>query len=477
MEPTVSPSALHGAHGVKGVFQTYAQALLRLAQTPDTITKSQVLHLLLVRDAIDSQLRINRPIVQQANVLARLSDLDNQLQDLTPVLLKDGKLADCRRSRQPDKTAWWWWLETAEPESNNHKLDRFDWLWNVLSASSLVVSASFLTITAQAFSVVGGFDLIQTVSTLSQATGLVLIAGGTLTNRGQRLVKKTLKKLNIPPYFHSEVTLIASIFLLLASYGVYNALPQFSDYYYSKGLKAQQSGNLYVAVEYYKEAIAFNPEATEPHNHLAEVYQNLEKFQEAQAEYQDGLLKGDLVALNGMGTLSLAAADNDPSDAFGELSGLLDAEVLFRIGLDKVNDMDNLDSRQQFLKAALHRNLGITLMKRGQADDVSEKTQQRLLEEAAQHFQSSITVEKTIVSEETYAGQGVAYCYIAALNEQNGLTEEATENWQICQQAAYPASLEQYEDILRLGAGAVGLQLDTQYILESNIDGQLHDGE
>lgn len=467
MAPTVSPSSLHGT---QGVFQIYAQELLQLAQTPDTITKSQIVHLLLVRDAIDSQLGINRPITQQANVLARLSDLDNQLQDLAPVLIRDGKLAACRRSRQPDKTAWWWWLETSEPESNAHKLDRFDWLWNLLSASSLVVSASFLTITAQAFSVVGGFDLIQTVSTLSQATGLVLIAGGTLTNRGQRLVKNTLKKFNIPPYFHSEVTLIASVLLLLASYSVYNSLPQFSDYYYNKGLKAQQSGNLYVAVEYYKEAIAFNPAATEPHNHLAEVYQNLEKFQEAQAEYQDGLLKGDLVALNGMGTLSLAAAENNHSDAFGELSGLLDAEVLFRIGLDKVDDIDSLDNRQQFLKASLHRNLGITLMKRGQAEDMSETMQQRLFNEAAQHFQSSVNIEKTIVSEETYAGQGVVYCYIAALNEQNGLTEAATENWQTCQQTAYPASLEQYEDILRLGAGAVDLQLDTRHILESNLD-------
>ena len=86
-------------------------------------------------------------------------------------------------------------------------------------------------------------------------------------------------------------------------------------------LAAQRSGNLYVAVEYFKEAIAFDPDTTAPHNHLAEVYQNLEKFEEAQAEYQDGLLKGDIVALNGMGTLSLAAAENDHSDEFGELSG------------------------------------------------------------------------------------------------------------------------------------------------------------
>lgn len=467
MAPTFPQSSLNGA---QVAFQAYAQELARIAKTPDTLTKQQILRLLLVRDAIENKLQANESIIRQADALAYLSDLDNQLQALSPALIKDNKLADCRRSRQPDEKAWWWWLEPYIPETKRHKLDHFDWLWNCLSASCLVISASFLTITAQAFSVVGGFDLIQTLSTLSQATGLVVITGGALTHRGRRVVKSTLRKFNIPPYFHSEVTLIVSVLMLLLSYGVYNSLPQFSQYYYHKGLKAQHAGNLYVAVEYYKEAIAFNPDTTEPHNHLAEVYQNLEKFEEAQAEYQDGLLKGDLVALNGMGTLSLAAADNDHSNAFGELSGLLDAEVLFRIGLNQLNDMDALDERQQFLKASLYRNLGITLMKRSKAEDVSKEEQQVLLQAAEKNFQESINIEKTIVGGVTHPGEGVAYCYLAALDEQNARLSNATENWQICQQKAYPASLEQYEDILRLGSGAIGLQLSTKHILESNLN-------
>ncbi|MBX2865262.1 MAG: hypothetical protein KTR27_17060 [Leptolyngbyaceae cyanobacterium MAG.088] len=460
MTTTFPPSSLNGA---QVAFQAYAQELARIAKTPDTITKQQILRLLLVRDAIESKLQADESIIRQADALAYLSDLDNKLQALAPALIEDNRLADCRRSRQPDEAAWWWWLEPYSPETKRHKLDQFDWLWNCLSASCLVISASFLTITAQAFSVVGGFDLIQTLSTLSQATGLVVITGGALTQRGRRIVKNTLKKFNIPPYFHSEVTLIISVLMLLLSYGVYNSLPQFSQYYYHKGLQAQHAGNLYIAVEYYKEAIAFNPEATDPHNHLAEVYQNLEKFEEAQAEYQDGLLKGDLLALNGMGILSLAAAENPDSEGFGELSGLLDAEVLFRIGLNQVDDGNAR------LKATLHRNLGITLMKRGDAEDISVEAQKKLIKEAFQHFQMSINLEKPVVSETSYPGQGLAYCYIAALDERNGLAQNATKNWQMCQQQAYPASLEQYEDILRLGSGAIGLQLNTKHILESNL--------
>ncbi|MEM8613727.1 MAG: hypothetical protein AAGF93_17010 [Cyanobacteria bacterium P01_H01_bin.105] len=462
----MAPSSQSSNTPIQRALQVYAKELLQLDNaTSNSLSRQQILRVLLTRDAVDHRLKAmeNKSTSVLAVVFDGLSKLDNKLQDLAPAIVADGKLADCRRSRQPDETAWWWWLETNAPEST-HWLDRFDWLWNFLSASSLVVSASFLTITAQAFSVVGGFDLIQTLSTLSQATGLVVIAGGTLTSRGQRLVKNTLKKLNISPHFYSEVTLAASVLLLLVSYGVYSSLPQFSLYYYNKGLAAQRSGNLYVAVEYFKESIAFDPEATAPHNHLAEVYQNLEKFQEAQAEYQDGLLKGDIVALNGMGTLSLAAAENDQSESFGELSGLLDAEVLFRIGLDQVA-ADNIR-----LKSALHRNLGITLMKRGDVEDVSEIEQQALLKEAAQHFQSSINLEQTIVSETTYPGQGMAYCYFAALNGKNGASKDAAENWQICQKRAYPSSLEQYEDILRLGSSSIGLQLNTKHILKSNLN-------
>ncbi|MEM6253026.1 MAG: hypothetical protein AAF821_08895 [Cyanobacteria bacterium P01_D01_bin.156] len=453
--------------------QAYGQELARLDKT-DAITKQQILRLLLVRDAVDSKLKSQKSIIQQAKVLARLSDLDDRLQRLAPHLVKEGRLADCRRSRQPDETAWWWWLEAYIPEPARHRLDRFDWLWNLLSAASLMLSASLVTITAQAFSVVGGFDLLQTFSTLSQATGLVVIAGGSLTQRGRKLIKRTLRRFNLPAYLHAEVTLVASLLLLLASYGIYNSLPQFSAYYYHQGLKAQQAGNLYGAIEYYKEAIAFNPEETAPHNHLAEVYQNLENFQEAQAEYQDGLLKGDLVALNGMGTLSLAAADNEHSGEFGELSGLLDAEVLFRIGLNQLDHLEPLDLERQVLKASFHRNLGITLLKRSEANEGGEAGQQVLLQEATQHFQKSVVIEDTVdhrnIHQKTYPGRGVAYCYLAALHERQGRSTDANEHWQTCRQRAYPASIEQYEDILRLGPGALGLQLNTQHILKSNLN-------
>ncbi len=109
-------------------------------------------------------------------------------------------------------------------------------------------------------------------------------------------------------------------------------------------------------------------------------------------------------------------------------------------------------------------------MKRSNAEESSDLEQELLLKEARQHFQESVKIETAMANAKTRPGQGVAYCYIAALNETQGLTQDAAANWQICQQEAYPASLEQYEDILRLGSGSIGLQLNTKHILESNLN-------
>lgn len=452
---------------IQQALQTYAQEIELLEKISSLLSKQQILQLLLARDAVEDSFQEHQKVTsieQRSIALAVLSDLDSGLKAQADILTADNKLAECRQSRRPPEAAWWWWLEPEVTAPTKHKLDRFDWLWNFLSAGCLVFSASFLTITAQAFSAVGGFDLLQTLSTLSQATGLVLVAGGTLTDRGQKFVQNTLEKLNIPPHFYSEVTLGASALLLLASYGVYNSLPQLSQRYYQKGLEAKQNGNLYAAIEHFQEAIAFNPNDAAPHTHLAEVYQNLERFEEAQAEYQDGLLKGDITALNGMGTLSLAAAEEATGD-LGELSGLLDAEVLFRIGLNQV------EPGNDHLKAILHTNLGVTLMKRGRAEETSE-AQRQLLTEAGQHFQEAIRIEENFIQNRsgTYAGQSVAYCFLADVHEQVDNSAQAAAHWQTCEAKAYPASLEQYEDILRLGGTAIGLHLNTKHILETDLN-------
>ena len=236
---------------------------------------------------------------------------------------------------------------------------------------------------------------------------MVLIAGGTLTDKGHRIVKQILRQFNIPSYFHAEVILGAAVLMLIISFAVNQSLPIFAQHYYQQGLAAQESGNLYVAIRHFKEAIAFDSGRTAPHTRLAQVYQNLERFAEAEKEYKDGVLKGDVESINGLGTLILAVlAEGDEASEQGLFSELLDAEVLFRIGLNKV------DPNNKQLESQLHTNLGITLLKRAIAERDPEKTQDELIldsdadheilfADARHHLTIAIELEKIVMANQT----------------------------------------------------------------------------
>lgn len=466
---------------------SYAEALEQFQLLKSAPSIHNIFQLLLRRDAVDrsfcaatqglSDINTQLSLAEQSSCLAYLNHLDNYLKQQAEKIVQDGKLEDCRQSRQPAETAWWWYLEPYLPDDTVHRYDRFDWLWNVGSCFCLIIATSFLTATVQAFSVVGGFDILQLFSTLSQATGLALIAGGTLTDKGHRIVKQVLRRLHIPTHFHAEVILGGAVLMLLFSFGMNQSLPLFSTHYYQEGLRAEAQGNLYVAIQHFKEAIAFNTENTEPHTRLAKIYQNLERFVEAEKEYQDGILKGDVEAINGLGTLILAVLEDDaktgPKDS-GIFSELLDAEVVFRIGLEQVHP------ESYRLRSQLHTNLGITLLKRAIAEREPDEDEPTLIPDsdddhnflfadARFHLEEGLKNEKIFKEThvESFAGQSIAYCFLAGLDEYEGKGAEADRHWQLCRDNAYPSAVEQYEDIMRLGGSGVNIHLNTKHILQS----------
>ncbi len=461
---------------LRNAIHSYAEALRQFSALTKEPSIHNVFQLLLRRDAVARSLQQATKIslAEQSASLAFINHLDDRLKQQAENIVANGKLESCRQSRQPAETAWWWWLEPYLPEATVHKFDRFDWLWNILSSFCIIVATSFLAATIQAFSIVGGFDILQLFSTLSQATGLVLIAGGTLTDKGHRVVKQILRRFNIPTHFHAEVILAGAVAMLIVAFAVNQSLPLFAQYYYQQGLKAQDNGNLYIAIRHYREAIAFNPSSTAPHTRLGHVYQNLEQFAEAQQEYQDGLLKGDVEAINGLGTLILAVLEDKEEDVedSGLFSELLDAEVLFRIGLSKV------DPSNDRLRSQLHTNLGITLLKRAIAERDPNREQNELVQDskedheilfadARRNLEIALNIEKKLIQNqaETFAGQGIAMCFLAGLDEQEGREDLADQHWQLCEANAYPAAIEQYEDIMRLGGDGVNIKLSTKHIL------------
>ena len=161
------PNLRNAIHG-------YAQALEQFSELTKEPSIHNIFQLLLRRDAVDWGWHeaVELSLAEQSVCLTFINHLDNRLKQQADNITGNGKLEECRQSRQPEESDWWWWLEPYISEAKIHKYDRFDWLWNVGSCLCLIIATSFLTATIQAFSIVGGFDILQLFSTLSQATGI-----------------------------------------------------------------------------------------------------------------------------------------------------------------------------------------------------------------------------------------------------------------------------------------------------------------
>ncbi|MEO1182733.1 MAG: hypothetical protein AAFX51_18275, partial [Cyanobacteria bacterium J06636_28] len=160
---------------------------LKTLETATSLSSKQVLSLLRLRDRI--QIVINSDAQTSDADLARVVELDTQLKQNASAIFNNEHLAQLRQSLQPIESFWWWYLDP--PKKVESFASKFDWLWNVGTVACLVISTSFMTQTAQAFST-QGFDFLGVVSTIGQGTGLAFVVGGALTDRGKKAVSKTL---------------------------------------------------------------------------------------------------------------------------------------------------------------------------------------------------------------------------------------------------------------------------------------------
>ncbi len=225
--------------------------------------------------------------------LAQLVELDDRLLAGLETRVNAKQLAKCRQSMQPPETAWWWFVEPAPPA--DPWWNQFDWCWNLLTVGCLVLAGSIATQTAQAFSSYG-LDIIGTFSTVTQGAGLVLVAGGALTDKGKQVVERALTSLKIPHSLHAEATFVLAGTLLLASYGIYTKLPEFGEFYYKQGQAAESEDDWMLAKNQYKRALGFIEGDARTQVALGKIYERLGQLNEAQKHYEESALSDELAA-------------------------------------------------------------------------------------------------------------------------------------------------------------------------------------
>lgn len=431
----------------------YEQALTALAAAKPAPSLAQILAVLTARDTVEDSLQATSQA--PADLLARVIELDEKLQSFADAISVNNQLARCRQSLNPPKTAWWWFLSPPAPRLPKlPKWTSFDWLWNGLTVVSLVFATTFATNTINAFSR-DGMDLLQIFGTISQGAGLVLVSGGALTNKGRRTIKNILRSLNIPPALHSETTFVFSIVVLLATYIVNQALPGLGNFYYQQGNQFYNQGELLLARRSYQEALNFDPKNSQISVALGNIHETLQHYDKAANHYQPGLFEGNPASFNGVGRTTLRQAQSKED--------LFQAETYFRLALSEPSVDGNL-------KAELHTNLGLALLKQAKDLELNAEKVQRLRQDAEQNFRKAIRLEKTLP--QLAPGAGMAYCYLASLLQQDAtnpeMQKQAMQQWQLCADNALPTTVSQYQDIITEGPPQIVGKVSTRSIVSED---------
>lgn len=303
---------------------------------------AKLIQILLIRDRIQNE--VSKMPVLKKQYADEIHQWDQDLQKEKDGLYRQPlfreelqkTLNDYRHTLQISSTAWWW----DNPSIGEHQWRRkLDWVWNGLTIVCLVFSASWITDTARAFST-KGFDFYGAFSTLAQTTGLAIIAGGTLTDKGRETVKKILTDSPIPSSAQAPATFLASLAWAGLAYSVNNNLYIFSDHrYYPLAEYHRQEGHLTQAQESYMRALKFKPDDPKILLGLGTTYEVLGDYERAIATYQEAIngAEPDSELLNALGrTILFQALERNDWKAGIDSGAISQARTLFNRALTTI---------------------------------------------------------------------------------------------------------------------------------------------
>lgn len=289
------------------LLETYAEALDMLGS--DTQSSSpRVLRILRSRDQIQASIAAMSHLDDE--LWEKLADLDLELKHKSGLIHEDRRFRQLRQSFEPPESAWWWHLDPppqTQAKSERPNWDKFDWAWNTGTVICLVLATSFMTQTAQAFSS-EGFDLIGTISTISQGAGLVFVAGGALTDKGRHAVSKILNSFRIPAWLHAEVTFGASLLLLLVALGVNLNFHRVGELYFGRAQDHEEKGEFIQALDNYDRALEFAPDNLKFQIAKGFLHEKLGNFEDALDAYEQGSDFGEEAFLNAQARATLMQA-------------------------------------------------------------------------------------------------------------------------------------------------------------------------
>ncbi len=244
----------------------YRQALAAVGQEAQTW-----LDLLLARDRVEAVLQSGDP--PQAEEVQSLAELDRALsrrRDFPAVDI----LQSWRRARRPPESHWWWYPEQAQEQN--------DLFWR-LAAGGLTA----LTLPLAVEIIRRLWDGAPDAVSFWGALLTLLLTGSPFTRQGQQVIRWLLRRVSLQVRAKAEAAMALLAFILVL--GGRLALPSLAVLYNERGLSALRAGNLAAAQHSFQRAVALDPDFAVGYYHLADVYEETGRPEEAVSWYQRAL--------------------------------------------------------------------------------------------------------------------------------------------------------------------------------------------
>ncbi|MGA1624483.1 MAG: tetratricopeptide repeat protein, partial [Prochlorothrix sp.] len=387
-------------------YATQLQTLITTEGKPDPTT---ILTVLYGRDTLQSIVESGERLNEAE--ITRILALDRQLKAQATVITTTIHLPDYRALLpQADRAdRWWWHLEAHRPP---HRFDQLDWLWKGLTLTCWPFNLALIVDIGQRF-LSGGVGIEGVLAVVAPTLLALLQANSELTETGQAAFEKFLLRLNIPPQWREEAKFASSSLLLAGLLLFSSSLPRLSQDFNRKALKASEQGNLALAEQKFKQAIALDPDNAEAHYNLGELYERLQKRSLAEEQYQIAAQSQIPQAYNNLGELSIQDQKYLQAVAWLE-QGLIYAQAeSSRQSLENSPGNSPIDPDRSILnpdttspawvRYGLLKNLGWARYEQGRYP------------EAEQHLRDAIAILETTpeTAQERFENRGSSYCLLA----------------------------------------------------------------
>ncbi|MGK7935247.1 MAG: tetratricopeptide repeat protein [Xenococcaceae cyanobacterium] len=398
--------------------KTLEQLLDKLNVSNTSLSKEEVLEILLTRDALRKVL--SSKIKPSASVILKLEKLDSQLKQNAGRLIQFIDLAQYQENFSKSPDAWWWYLDihSEEKERKSHPWNRFDWLFRGIRVLVWTGNLALLGTLAALF-LSSGSGFWGAVAIAFPSILSLLQAQSELTETGKKGFDKLLERLKIAQHFHEEAKLLSSLLMTVLLLVIWLKLPSISNGYKREGKQAQENQKLALAEEKYLKAIELDSDNLDAHYKLATLYEELQDFANAKKQYIIAAKGGYLDAYNNLAYWYIRENKN------GEAVELLNQGL--KVLNKKESNFEQLTATEklnfQTQKYSLYKNLGWA------------RFQQKRDEDAIPYLRTAINIAKEPKYQKYIRNPGAAFCiYSQVLQNQDKQSSQAKQYWQECRQ-------------------------------------------